>query len=106
MNLRGQIISVVDLRKKLGIKQKQDSSEVSVVIVNFDDISIGLVVDSINRVLTVPASAIAVVPEIQSQVNSRLIKGVYRGNDKLVVQLDIEVALNIKEIKKLASVAA
>ena len=62
MNLRGQIISIVDLRKRLKINKKEDAEE-AVIIVDFAGVSIGLVVDSINYVLNVATSEITEVPE-------------------------------------------
>lgn len=106
MNLRGQIISVVDLRNKLKIKAKEKNAEEVVLIVDIEGISIGLVVDSINKVLTVPLDQIVEVPEVKSQVNAQYIRGVFRGNEKLTIMLDIEGILSIKEIKKLNEKAA
>ncbi|MBT3984132.1 MAG: hypothetical protein HOE90_22445 [Bacteriovoracaceae bacterium] len=99
MNLRGQIISVVDLRKKLRIESKTLGLEEAVVIVDLQGVSIGLIVDSINKVLNFSISDITEVPEVQSQVNAKYIQGVYRGEGKLSVLLDLENVLNINEIK-------
>jgi purine-binding chemotaxis protein CheW len=106
MNLRGQIISVIDLRKKLGVQPKTKDLEEAVVIVEFDGIGIGLVVDSINRVLNIALSEITEVPEISSQVNAKYIEGVYQNEKNLVLLLDIESVLNINEIRKLQNKAA
>ena len=100
MNLRGQIISIVDLRKKLKINKKEESEE-AVIIVDFEGVSIGLVVDSINYVLNVAATEVAEVPEIRSQVNAQYVQGVHRGEDKLTIMLDLAKALNVTEIKGL-----
>ncbi len=101
MNLRGQIISVVDFRKRLKIKSKEEGLEEAVVIVELQGISIGLVVDSINKVLTASIKDIIEVPEVQSQVNAEYIQGVYQGGQGLTIMLDLESLLNIDEIKKL-----
>lgn len=106
MNLRGQIISVLDLRKKLKITPKEEGLEESVVIVDFDGVSIGLIVDSINRVISFSVNDLIEVPEIQSQVNGQYINGVYKGADHLTVILDLEEILNIDEIKRMSNSAA
>ncbi|MBN22097.1 MAG: hypothetical protein CL678_12525 [Bdellovibrionaceae bacterium] len=105
MNLRGQIISVVDLRKKLNIKPKETGLEEAVVIVEFDGIGVGVVVDSINRVLNVPVEDISEVPEVSSQINAKYIQGVYQFDNKLTILLDLQNILNIKEIKQLSKAA-
>jgi len=101
MNLRGQIISIVDLRKKLGIKSKDTVDEEAVVIMDFDGVSIGLIVDSINKVLNFNLSELVEIPEVQSQVNSRFIHGVYRGEEKLTLVLDLAKIFNLNEIKEM-----
>lgn len=106
MNLRGQIISIVDLRKKLGIKSKEGRSEEAVVIVDFENVSVGLVVDSINKVLSFGIDELVEIPEILSQVNSQYIHGVYRGEDKLTLVLDLGKIFNLEELKILSQNAA
>lgn len=106
MNLRGQIISVVDLRKKLKIAVNDEESENAVIIMNFDGISIGLVVDSIDKVLNVSKSEISEVPEVESAVNGKYIQGIYKQEDNLIVLLNLEKVLNIDELKRLQEKAA
>lgn len=106
MNLRGQIISVIDLRKKMKVKKKEVGLEEAVVIVEMQGVSIGLIVDSINKVLTITSGDVSPVPELKSQINARFIQGVYRGPDKLTVLIDIESILNIQEIKAQSKKAA
>jgi len=106
MNLRGQIISILDLRKKMNIKPKEVGLEEAVIIVEIDKIAIGLIVDSINKVLNLQTLEIAEVPEVRTQVNSKFIDGVYKGDGNLTLILNLEELLNIKEIKKLQEKAA
>jgi purine-binding chemotaxis protein CheW len=100
MNLRGLIISIVDLRKKLAITPKEEEREEAVIIIDIDNVAIGIVVDSINRVLNIPLSQVVEVPEVKSQVNAQYIKGVYQGDQNLTVLLDMKKILNIEEILK------
>lgn len=106
MNLRGQIISIVDLRKKLNITPKDEGLEEAVIIVEIEGIGIGVVVDSINKVLNISHSTISEVPEISSQVNAKYIEGVHKTDDGLTIILDFESILNIKEIKNMQNKAA
>ncbi len=106
MNLRGQIISVIDLRNKLKIKPRENNKEQAVLIVDMEGVSIGLVVDSINKVLSIATDELAEVPEIKSQVNATYIQGVYKGAERLTIILDIMNILNINEIKKLMAKAS
>lgn len=96
MNLRGEIISVVDLRKKLKIEVKKDKEEV-VVIVAIGEKNIGLIVDSINKVLAFSSDEVSEMPEVEGQVNTHFVSGVYRKENSLTILLDISKALEIKE---------
>ena len=103
MNLRGQVISIVDLRNKLSIKPKEISSDSAVIIVDFEGINIGIVVDSINRVLAFSSKDVQEMPELQSQVNSDYILGVYKKEDGLTVLLDVAKSLDVKDFNVLKS---
>ena len=61
MNLRGQVISIMDLRQKLGVKPLQQA-ETTVIICDLGGASIGVVVDSVNTVLSPKAEEICISP--------------------------------------------
>lgn len=98
MNLRGQVISVVDLRKKLGINIKKDNPEEAVIIVSIGTINIGVIVDAISKVLSFTPDDICVVADLTTQVNAEYIQGVYRKEDKLTVLVDLPKVLDIKDL--------
>jgi purine-binding chemotaxis protein CheW len=104
MNLRGQVISVIDLRQKLGIKPKA-SAETAIIICDLDPLSLGVVVDAINSVLSPNESELSEKPEIQSTRNTDYITGVYRKDEQLVVFLNIAKTLNIEDQKAINNAA-
>lgn len=97
MNLRGQVISIVDLRNKLSIKPKEEVADSAVIIVDFQGINIGVIVDSINRVLAFSIGDIQEMPEVNSQVKSDYIRGVYKKEDGLTILLDLAKCLDVKD---------
>src|SRR5690606_473033 len=99
MNLRGQVISVVDLRKKMKLKENEDHAENAVIIIEIGGVNMGVVVDSINKVLAFPRTDIAKVPEIGTQVNSEYIDGIFKNGDELVVILDLAKVLSLTDLK-------
>lgn len=99
MNLRGQVISIVDLRKKLKITPNESGKDQAVIIVDFSGMNIGIVVDSINKVLTVHESDKQSMPELESQLNSSYIVGVHKKEDGLTVLLDVAKCLDIKDLQ-------
>ncbi len=100
MNLRGQVISVIDLRTKFGIKPNS-SEETSVVILDMGDHSLGVVVDSVNSVLSPTMDQISDPPEMDNK-NSEAITKVYRKENNLVLILDVYKTLSKEDKSALA----
>lgn len=103
MNLRGHIISIVDLRKKLGVPSKENLEEEAVIIADVEGVKMGVIVDSINRVLPVSMKDVSEVPEISSQVNAKYIEGIFRREDDLTVLLDLGSVLDLKDLNLIRS---
>lgn len=101
MNLRGQVISVIDLRTKLSIKPA-DSAESAIIICDLNPNSIGVVVDSINCVINPAPDQISERPEIQSQKNTDYIQAICREKDRLIVLLDISKTLSVGDHRAVA----
>jgi len=101
MNLRGQVISVVDLRKKLKIEAKQDKEE-AVIIVDIGGMNIGVVVDSINKVLAFSSDEVSEMPEVENQLNTQYIYGVFKKENSLTVLLDIAKVLDLKDLEAIS----
>lgn len=97
LNLRGQVISVVDLRKKLKTVIKEDKEEV-IIIVDIGEKNIGVIVDSINKVLAFSSEEVSEMPEVEGQINTHFVCGVYRKEHSLTILLDIAKALELKEM--------
>lgn len=98
MNLRGQVISVVDLRLKLKMSKAESSSETAIIIVDLGFLSLGVIVDSVESVLAVGHSDIQPPPEVGG-ANTNYIKGVTRKDKKLILLLDIESVLSVEDLK-------
>jgi purine-binding chemotaxis protein CheW len=96
MNLRGQVISVMDLRLKLGIKPVV-GAETAIIICDLKSLVIGVVVDSINSVLAPKEGEVSDKPEVQSSKNTDYITGVYRFEKQLVLFLDIVKSLSVED---------
>ena len=98
MNLRGQVISILDLRQKLGIKP-QNLTETAVIICDLSPLTIGVVVDSINSVLSPKENEVSGKPEMQNNKTTEYIMGVFKTEHKLVLLLDLSKALNVADIQ-------
>lgn len=96
MNLRGQVISVLDLRSKFGIKPGA-GAETSVIICDLDSVVLGVVVDSINYVFSPEAKELSGRPDIPGNKQLDSIVGVFRKENDIVLFLDIAKALNVED---------
>lgn len=95
MNLRGKVLSVMDLRVKLGIKPAA-SAETAVVIIDIGEIQLGVVVDRINSVHSFEASEIDNKPVLESKA-ADAVSGVVRKEERLVLMLNIAKALSVED---------
>ncbi len=102
MNLRGQVISVIDLRLKLGMPKSERTEETAVIIVDLNPIFLGVVVDSVNKVLSLEGSEVSAPPELLDAKNSDYLTGVARKDSKLILILEIAKALDVQDMEAIS----
>jgi purine-binding chemotaxis protein CheW len=101
-NLRGEVVPVIDLRKRIGLGERKDNGAEIMVIVQ-DKHPIGVIVDSVIEVLTVQKKDIETGPESLITGRSDGVVGIAKHENDLIVMLDILKVLsadnlgNIKE---------
>lgn len=93
INLRGEVVTVVDLRSILGLDQVETSRTSRNVIVNSHDERIGMLVDSVADVVTVDLASISAPPANVSGIDGKYFQGVVRLEKELLVLLNVEAAL-------------
>lgn len=105
INLRGSIIPVIDLRKRLKlVKPAQLRKDSWIVILTVEGRVTGFVVDRVTKVLNVPAESIKPPPDIVlAGLKSQYIQGVCKLDQRLLILLDFSRILMVDEIKKLKS---
>ena len=105
INLRGSIIPVIDLRKRLNLVRVDDlTPDPWIVILTVEGRMTGFVVDRVTKVLTVPAASIKPPPDIVvAGLKSQYIQGVCKLDQRLLILLNFERILMVEEIKKLKS---
>lgn len=101
MNLRGQVITVLDLRLKFGMKPDTNNTESAVIICDLEGISLGVVVCSIESVLSLSSKQIQKRPEMLGQAKSDYITGVAKQDENLILLLDMARALNLEDQQRI-----
>ena len=99
INLRGEVIPVIDLRKRLNLEGREFDNSTRLIVVELNDQQIGFIVDSVSQVLRVPADAIEEPPEMVTGIDSEFILGVTRIDDgeRLLLILDLKRILSQAE---------
>jgi purine-binding chemotaxis protein CheW len=97
INLRGQIIAVVDLAKRLQIPAAERSSESRIVVVEAQDVKVGLIVVS-PGVININKDDVESSPTLAAgDVESSFIKGIVKIDERLLILLDVEKVLSEEE---------
>ena len=108
INLRGNIIPVIELRKRLGFSTPDVNMEDSwILILDIEGRITGFIVDSVTEVLKIQESGIEPPPDIVvAGLQSQYIRGVCEIDEKLLILLDFNCILLVDEIKKLKEMKA
>lgn len=94
VNLRGEVIPLIDLRKKLQMEEKEYGNETRIIVVNNDELFIGLIVDSSSEVKEIDDSEIDLPPVSDDNINIDYLRGVAKTDDGLVTILNLEKLLS------------
>jgi purine-binding chemotaxis protein CheW len=105
INLRGKVITVVDLRLKFGMESKEQTEETCIIVVQTAGIQIGCVVDKVSEVLDIPADDIEDAPSFGADVNTEYILGIGKSQGKVKLLLDIDKVLSQQEMHSAQSAA-
>jgi purine-binding chemotaxis protein CheW len=106
-NLRGEVIPVLDTRRRFDLEVKTADDRTRIIIVELGGVKTGLVVDSVREVLSLAKKDIAPPPEaIHTGVDQRFISGIGKvdGGKRMIVLLDVEKILSKDEQLELAEV--
>jgi len=93
LNLRGEIVTIVDLGKKLGLKSTGMSDKMRNIIVNSNGEHIGLMVEKISDVIQAELEKVEAPPANIGGVQGKYFTGVFKTEDRLIGILDVEKVL-------------
>jgi len=93
INLRGQIVMALDLRRRFGMEERPDSQLPMNVVVRTDDGAVSFLVDEIGDVLEADEENFELPPETLQGQARELVRGVYKLQDRLMLVLDTERAV-------------
>ncbi len=97
VNLRGKIVPVIDLRRRLSLPTAEETGSTRIVVVEIEQGVVGMIVDGVSQVIRLPAAQIETPSELVADVEADLILGVGKLADELVILLDIPRTLQVDE---------
>lgn len=103
INLRGQVISVMDLRAKFGMESAKASDQTCIIVVEIRHgdrkLSTGIIVDRVSEVLDIAEASIEEPPSFGTRVNTDFIRGMGKIGSSVKILLDIEKVITAEEIE-------
>ena len=102
INLRGRIIPVIDLRKRLGEKDIRPSKKNRVLVVELDDKLVGMIVNSASEVLKISPGNIETPPTMGPAGERSYVTGVGKLNGRLIILLDLVNLLRSRDLQELS----
>jgi len=105
INLRGHIVPIIDLRLKLSVGEARYDGSTVVIILNVLGRVVGVVVDGVSDVITLPEDAVKPAPEFGSVLDTQYIMGLATVEGQLLIITDIEKLMGAREMALVSEVA-
>ena len=90
INLRGSVLPVIDLKKRLGLAETPYTDDTRIVTVNIDDLHVGMLVDAVTEVLTIDSKPIDTKKAMNDKSGSRFLSGIGNVDGRLIIMLNLE----------------
>lgn len=104
VNIRGRVIPVVDLKKKLNIGTVTNSQTSRIIITNINNKKIGFLVDEVEEVLRIESGLIENAPALAVNIDSNYINGVAKTDKGMIILLDINKIFSPYEQRQFNSI--
>lgn len=103
VNLRGKIIPVMDVRLRFRKNFREYNDRTCVIVIDINDLSIGLIVDSVSEVITIPDTEIVAPPEV-SKGGNKYVKGIGKVQGDVKLLLDCNKLLNDEDTENILNI--
>ena len=103
INLRGNVVTVIDTRARFGLSESEVSDHTRIVVLEIDRQVIGILVDSVAEVVYLKQSEMEAAPNVGNDESARFIQGVCNKNGELIILVEFEKMLSEEEWGEMAS---
>jgi len=102
INLRGKIIPVMDVNMRFKKEPKPYGDRTCITVIDIDELSVGLIVDDVAEVLSIPEENIDDPPDTKAGFNNRYIKGIGKVGNTIKLILDCKILLSDEDLESFA----
>jgi len=103
INLRGNVVTVIDSRKRFGLPEKESDDSTRIVIIEAGDNVVGILVDSVAEVVDLRSNDIETAPNVGTDESSKYIQGVSSVSENLLILVDVNKLLSDEEWQDMAT---
>lgn len=104
INLRGNVVTVIDTRSRFGLPPSDISDNSRIVIIESDDQVVGIMVDSVAEVVYLRSSEIDSAPNVGTEESAKFIQGVSNRDGQLLILVDLNKLLNDDEWDEITNI--
>jgi purine-binding chemotaxis protein CheW len=105
INLRGKIVSIIDLRKRFGEKRIERTRKNRILVAEIERKMVGLIVDAASEVLRVSPNEIEDPPNVLDDAEVKYVTGVGKLNGRLIILVDLSKIMQKGELRRLGEMA-
>ncbi|WP_020410446.1 chemotaxis protein CheW [Hahella ganghwensis] len=104
INLRGNVVTVIDTRKRFGLSESEVTDQTRIVVIEVDNQVVGILVDSVAEVVYLRQSEMETAPNVGNEESAKFIQGVCNKNGELIILVEFEKMMSEEEWSELASI--
>ena len=104
INLRGNVVTVIDTRSRFGLPSSDISDNTRIVIIESDDQVVGILVDSVAEVVYLRSSEIDSAPNVGTEESAKFIQGVSNRDGQLLILVDLNKLLSDEEWNEITNI--
>ena len=97
INLRGNVVTVIDTRLRFGLAQTKTTDQTRIVIIETENQVVGILVDAVAEVVYLRQSEIETTPNVGNEETAKFIQGVCHKNEELLILVDLEKMMSDEE---------
>ena len=104
INLRGNVVTVIDTRARFGLPSTEITDSTRIVIIESEEQVVGIMVDSVAEVVYLRSSEIDSAPHVGTEESAKFIQGVCNREDQLLILVDLNKLLNDEEWDEITNI--